>query len=189
MNADILGVLYDVNLFCLSLVPSVRLAFLNFFLSSSHPHPHSPLHCHPQPLPLTLARWNYRLNHWEDLFAYWTAVDWLRTDLLAANQSTDTDYGEGGRGMRNKGAQTAERPVRVPWFHWASRQCYRDRFSATILATISGECISDAARIGSIIFFHLSKLWKANFFILCDVTFLVRLQGKFEADHSWEWKG
>ena len=30
---------------------------------------------------------------------------------------------------------------------------------------------------------------KANFFILCDVIFLVRLQGKFEIDHSWEWKG
>ena len=35
-------------------------------------------------------------------------------------------------------------------------------------------------RIGSIIIFHLSKLWKAKFFILCDVIFLVRLQRKFE---------
>ena len=33
--------------------------------------------------------------------------------------------------------------------------------------------------------FHLSKLWKAKFFILCDVIFLVRLQGKFDIDHSW----
>ena len=48
--------------------------------------------------------------------------------------------------------------------------------------------LSDAMRIGSIIIFHLSKLWKAKFFILCDVIFLVRLQGKFENDHSWEWK-
>ena len=51
------------------------------------------------------------------------------------------------------------------------------------------KCISDVVRIGSTIIFHLSKLWKAKFFILCDVIFLVRLQGKFEIDHSWEWKG
>ena len=40
-----------------------------------------------------------------------------------------------------------------------------------------------------IIIFHLSKLWKAKFSIQCDVIFLVRLQGKFDIDHSWEWKG
>ena len=41
------------------------------------------------------------------------------------------------------------------------------------------KCISEVARIhGSI--FHLSKqLWKAKFFILCDVVFLVRLQENF----------
>ena len=33
----------------------------------------------------------------------------------------------------------------------------------------------------------ISKLQKAKFFILCDVIFLVRLQGNFEIDHSWEW--
>ena len=38
--------------------------------------------------------------------------------------------------------------------------------------------MSDVVRIGSIS--HLSKLRKAKFFILCDVIFLVRLQGKFE---------
>ena len=27
---------------------------------------------------------------------------------------------------------------------------------------------------------------QAKFFILCEVIFLVRLQGKFEIDHSWE---
>ena len=27
---------------------------------------------------------------------------------------------------------------------------------------------------------------KAKFFTLCDVTLLVRLQEKFEIDHSWE---
>ena len=45
------------------------------------------------------------------------------------------------------------------------------------------ECICDLLRIGSIIIFHLSKLWKAKFFILCNVIFLVRLQGKFDIDH------
>ena len=35
--------------------------------------------------------------------------------------------------------------------------------------------------------FHLSKLWKAKFSILYDVIFLVRLQGKFEIGHSWEY--
>ena len=43
-------------------------------------------------------------------------------------------------------------------------------------------------RIGSIIILHLSKLWKATFFILCNVIFLVRLQENFGIDHSWERK-
>ena len=51
------------------------------------------------------------------------------------------------------------------------------------------KCISEVARIGSIIIFHLRKLWKAKFSILCDVIFLVRLQEKLEIDHSWEFKG
>ena len=37
------------------------------------------------------------------------------------------------------------------------------------------KCIRDVVRIGSIIIFRLCKLWKAKFFILCDVMFLVRL--------------
>ena len=44
-------------------------------------------------------------------------------------------------------------------------------------------------RIRIKIIFHLSKLWKAKFSLLCDVIFLVRLEGKFDIDHSWEWKG
>ena len=43
--------------------------------------------------------------------------------------------------------------------------------------------------IDNVIVFHLSKLWKAKFSMLCDVIILVRQQGKFEVDHSWEWKG
>ena len=41
---------------------------------------------------------------------------------------------------------------------------------------------------GSRIIFHLGELWKV-LFILCDIMFLVRLQTKFNIDHSWEWKG
>ena len=40
---------------------------------------------------------------------------------------------------------------------------------------------SDVVRIGSIVILHL-----VSYFILCDVTFLVRLQGKFEMGHSRE---
>ena len=48
------------------------------------------------------------------------------------------------------------------------------------------KCTSEVVRIGSITIFHLSKLCKAKFFILCDVIFLVSLKEKFEIDHSWE---
>ena len=44
--------------------------------------------------------------------------------------------------------------------------------------------MSEVARICNIIIFHLNKLWKAKFSILCDVIFLVRLQGNFDIDHS-----
>ena len=46
------------------------------------------------------------------------------------------------------------------------------------------KCISVVARIVSLIIFHLSMLWKAKFFILCDEIFVLRLQEKFEIDHS-----
>ena len=46
--------------------------------------------------------------------------------------------------------------------------------------------MSEVVRIGRIIIFHLSKLLKAKFSILCEVIFLVRLQGKFDIDLSWE---
>ena len=60
-------------------------------------------------------------------------------------------------------------------------------FKKYILPNFKEKCISEAVRIGSIIIFHLSKLWKPKFFILRDVMYLVGLQGKFEIDHSWEW--
>ena len=42
------------------------------------------------------------------------------------------------------------------------------------------KCINEVVRIGSTIIFHLSKLWKAKFFIMWDVIFHVKLQGLFE---------
>ena len=52
-----------------------------------------------------------------------------------------------------------------------------------VLSRPLNKCISEVVRIGNIIIFHLSKLWKAKFFILCDVVvFLVRMQEKF-----WSW--
>ena len=44
-------------------------------------------------------------------------------------------------------------------------------------------------RISSVTIVHLGKLWKAKFFILGDVMFVGKLQGKFVLDCSWEWKG
>ena len=51
------------------------------------------------------------------------------------------------------------------------------------------KCISKVVRICIKIIFHLSKLWKAKFSLLCDVIFLVGLERKFDIDHSQEWKG
>ena len=48
------------------------------------------------------------------------------------------------------------------------------------------DCMSDVGIICNIITFHLSKLCKVKFSILCDVIFLVRLQGNFDIDHSQE---
>ena len=68
-----------------------------------------------------------------------------------------------------------------PFHSWAQK-VYSPNLSKS-------DCMSDVARIRSIITFHLSKLWKVKFSILCDVIFLVSLQGNFDIDHSWEWKG
>ena len=50
-------------------------------------------------------------------------------------------------------------------------------------------CMGKVVRIARILIVHQSKLWKDKFSILCDVIFLARLQGKYDIDHSWEWKG
>ena len=49
---------------------------------------------------------------------------------------------------------------------------------------LNRKCISEVVRIGSAIIFHLRELWKAKFSILSDVLLLVRLQEKFDIDHS-----
>ena len=68
-----------------------------------------------------------------------------------------------------------------PFHSWAQK-VYSPNLSKS-------DCMSDVARICSIITFHLSKLWKVKLSILCDVIFLVRLQGNFDIDHSQGWKG
>ena len=51
------------------------------------------------------------------------------------------------------------------------------------------KCMSGVVRVGSMIIFRLRELWESKFFTLCDVIFMVRLQGKLKiADHSWDWK-
>ena len=59
---------------------------------------------------------------------------------------------------------------------------------STFSQTFKKKCISEVVRIGGMVIFH-SKLWKAKFFILCDVIFMLRLQGKFDINGSWKWKG
>ena len=49
------------------------------------------------------------------------------------------------------------------------------RPKSTFSQPLKEEGISELVRIGSIIIFHLSELWKAKFSILCDAIFLVRL--------------
>ena len=63
------------------------------------------------------------------------------------------------------------------------------RSKRTFSQPFQEKCTGKVVRVDGVIIFHLSKLWKAKFSILCYVIFLVRLQGKFEVDHSWEWKG
>ena len=57
---------------------------------------------------------------------------------------------------------------------------------STFSQPLKEKCISEVVRIGSITIFRLSELWKAMFFILCEVIFLMRPQGKFDIDHSRE---
>ena len=91
---------------------------------------------------------------------------------------------KGGK-WRNKAYNT--RDSVAEWFDGSIRVPYKPRVSPStpkfkkyILSIVYKEKgKGEVVRIGSIIIFHSSKLWKAKFFILCDVIFLVRLQGKF----------
>ena len=56
---------------------------------------------------------------------------------------------------------------------------FTPKFKKYVLPTFGGE-ICEVVRICSIFIFHVSKLWKAKFFILCGVIFLVRLQGNLK---------
>ena len=86
----------------------------------------------------------------------------------------------------------ADVPAKGNTCAWSSRSLkinpLTPKFKNTFYQTFKGECISKPVRIGSIFIFHLSELWKTTLFVLCDVIFLVRLQGRFKIDHSWEWK-
>ena len=79
------------------------------------------------------------------------------------------------------------------WFGWGKStllQPFHSQVQKVHSPNPSKEkCICDVVRIGTIIICQLSKLWKTKFFIPCDLIFLVRLQEKFDIDHSWEWKG
>ena len=57
------------------------------------------------------------------------------------------------------------------------------KFKSTFSQPLEEKCRSEVVRIGSIIIFDLSQIWKAKFFILCGVICLVReAAGKF-----WNW--
>ena len=93
-------------------------------------------------------------------------------------------WGVAGTGGRQENGEGASQIIDVDTLYQNNGNS-----ASTFSQTFKGKCIWVVERIGSIIIFYLSKLWKAKFFILCDLIFLVRLQGKFEIDHSWEWKG
>ena len=67
-------------------------------------------------------------------------------------------------------------------------KAFAPKFKKYIAKPFNEKCtVCEVVRIGSIIIFHLSKLLESKFFILCNVILMVRMQGKFEIDHFWEW--
>ena len=68
-------------------------------------------------------------------------------------------------------------------------KCWVSWPSLTLSQAFEGKCVSEVVRIGSIIVFHLSKLWRTKFFILCDGIFLARLNLKlFKLCEDELWK-
>ena len=112
------------------------------------------------------------------------------SNQVAQIQTRETD----GRNLRGR-RQRWRRKQSEQWEEWRRRRGGRgggrggQRGIATFFQPFNEKCMCEVGRIASIIIFHLSKLWKAKFFILCGVIFVVRLQGKFDIDHPWEWKG
>ena len=73
---------------------------------------------------------------------------------------------------------------------WAFFNPFSPKLKKCILPNFKKQSYERCSKnLYSIITFHLSKLCKVKFSILCDVIFLVRLQGNFDIDHSQEWKG
>ena len=65
---------------------------------------------------------------------------------------------------------------------WFMLYQFTPKFKKSILPTfLKRNVLSEVVRIGSIIIFYQSKLWKAKFFILYDVIFLVT------AGEIWNW--
>ena len=101
-------------------------------------------------------------------------------------------FKDDGKGRRKKGPPRGRRgfnkvPVLFPpksiravtllcWGRFSNLPLLPPGSKITFSQQFKDKCISDVVRIGSIIPYHLSKLWKAKFFILCDVISLVRLQ-------------
>ena len=96
---------------------------------------------------------------------------------------------------RRKGGLTLRRNARelgrehTAWTPGPASSKPESPFHSQAQKVHSPKRVIDVVRIGSVIIFHLSKLQKAKFFKLCGEIFLARPQGKFEIDHSWEWKG
>ena len=96
-------------------------------------------------------------------------IPWERESILLAHSHTVLYRLKRGSGT----------PLTLSLLSWKS----------TFSQPFKEKCISEVATIGSVIIFHLNKLWKAKFSILCDVIILVNLQGKFDINRSCEWKG
>ena len=103
--------------------------------------------------------------------------DWLEDIILSTDQTAQT-----ADKFQCAGNPTIENKK----FRWLTLSLPSSK--PTFSQTFEEKCTSEVQYELVVIIFHLSnKLWKAKFFILCD-EILLKLWGKFELDHSWEWK-
>ena len=64
---------------------------------------------------------------------------------------------------------------------FSSHQPFHSKIQkGTFSQTLKEKCVRGIARIDGITIFHLNKQWKAKFFLLRDLMFLVRLQGNLK---------